>query len=206
MGYNFTTVNGVRISYLEKNNAAPNTLFFIHGNSCTSNFWRKQTASKLFSQYRTIAFDLPWHGQSDAGDWADCSLTGIARIMSGAVKNLNDGKPYMLVGVSLGTNIVAEMLYHDLEPVGVVLAGPCIMGKNHGLEKMVKKGTNVDVVFTSDAPQERVLEYARETSLSDDPDDIRAFVNDYHQTNKAFRGVLASSLVNYKDQVDIKIW
>ena len=71
------------------------------------------------------------------------------------------------------------------------------------LKKMVKKGTNVDVVFTSDAPQERVLEYARETSLSDDPDDIRAFVNDYHQTNKAFRGVLASSLVNYKDQVEI---
>ena len=135
MGYNFTTVNGVKIFYLEKNSAAPHTLFFIHGNSCTSSFWRKQTESELFSQYRIVAFDLPWHGQSDPADWSECSLTGIAKIMSEAVKNLMDDKSYMLIGVSLGTNIVAEMLYNDLDPVGVVLAGPCIMGKNHGFEK-----------------------------------------------------------------------
>jgi pimeloyl-ACP methyl ester carboxylesterase len=130
-------------------------------------------------------------------------LTGIAKIMTAAVKNLTDGKPFLLVGVSLGTNVLAEMLYNDISPAGVVLAGPCIMGKNHGFDKMVKKGTHVDVVFTADAPEDKILKYARETSLSEDPDDIRSFINDYKQTNREFRGVLASSLVNYRDQVDI---
>lgn len=203
MRNNITTVEGIDISFIEINATAPYTLFFIHGNSCSSSFWRKQTGSPLFSNYRMIAFDLPWHGKSGLPDWSDCSLTGLARVMSEAVKNLIDDKPYMLAGASLGTNVVAEMLYNDLQPDGVILAGPCLLGKNHALDNMVKKGTHVSAVFTSDAPEEDILTYAGETSLSKDPDDIRAFLDDYRNTNKQFRSTLAASLENYREQVDI---
>lgn len=196
MDKKYIDVEGIKLFYLEKNEAAKTTIFFLHGNSGSSNAWRKQWIDPLFSNYRLIAFDLPSHGKSDVAKETDCTLPGLARLLSSAVKQLSRNEPFILTGVSLATNIIAEMLAYDVKPAGIVLAGPCIAGGEFTLEKMVKPGTHVSVVFQDDAPAEEIDAYATETSLSDAEDDLDFFRQDYATVAKPFRSLLAQSIFN----------
>src|SRR5687767_1908484 len=119
-------IDNVPISYLEKNSDASLTLFFLHGNSCSANFWRKQYNSPLFSNYRLVAFDLPGHGESGMLRESECSLIGLSKIMNTAIKQLSNDTQYILIGASLATNVIAEMLCDDIHPRGIILAGPCL--------------------------------------------------------------------------------
>jgi pimeloyl-ACP methyl ester carboxylesterase len=196
MDNKYIKIEETQIFYLEKNKEATPILFFIHGNSCSSNTWRKQLNDPLFADYRLIAFDLPCHGKSDAAKEADCTLPGLARLISNGVKQLSQNKPFILAGVSLATNIIAEMLAYDVNPAGIVLAGPCIAGGEFTLQKMVKPGTHVAVVFEDDALMEDVKAYAKETSLSNAKDDLDYFLQDYVSVAKPFRSLLAQSIFN----------
>jgi len=189
-------VEGIQLSYLEENGDAKPTIFFLHGNSCSSSAWRKQLNDPLFVGYRLVAFDLPSHGKSDAAKEADCTLPGLARLLSNGVKQLSQNKPFILAGVSLATNIIAEMLAYDTQPNGIALAGPCIAGGEYTLDKMVKPGTHVGVVFQDDASSEEIDAYAKETSLSDAEDDLAFFMQDYATVAKPFRSLLAQSISN----------
>jgi len=42
MDKNYIDVEGIKLFYLEKNEATRLTIFFFHGNSGSSNAWRKQ--------------------------------------------------------------------------------------------------------------------------------------------------------------------
>src|SRR5579863_2300090 len=113
MDKKFISIEGIRIAYLEQNSRPENkTIFFIHGNSVSSRTWRKQLVDPLFSDHRLIAIDLPAHG--DSGTAADpahtYSLPMLANLMAKAVRLLANNQPFILAGVSLSTNIVAEML------------------------------------------------------------------------------------------------
>lgn len=205
MDKKYIDVEGIKLFYLEKNETDRPAIFFLHGNSCSSNAWRKQLYHPLFANYRLIAFDLPSHGKSGAANKADCTLPGLARLLSNGVKQLSQKKPFILVGVSLATNIIAEMLAYDVKPAGIVLAGPCIAGGEFTLEKMVKPGTHVGVVFQDDAPAEEIDAYAKETSLSNADDDLEFFRQDYATVVKPFRSLLAQSIFNNRmsNQVEL---
>lgn len=198
-------VDNVTISYLEKNKDASLTLFFFHGNSCSANFWRKQVNSPLFSDYRLVVFDLPGHGESGVPQDSKCSLIGLAQIMSEAVRQLSNNGQYILIGASLATNIVAEMLWRDMDPRGIILAGPCIIGDNYQIQNMLKENTHADVVFKMDVDDEELYQYAIETSISRSQEDINLFIEDFRKTNKTFRFLLAESLAKkvYNDQIDV---
>lgn len=203
--HNSIDVEGVTVHYLEKNKEASPTLFFLHGNSCSLNYWRKQIQSPLFSTYRLVAFDLPGHGKSGMPPDGECSLIGLAKIMVRAILQIADSKPFIVIGVSLATNMVAEMLYEKFYPVGIVLAGPCLVNEHYTVEKLVKPGTHVHVVFTEDAPAHEVHNYALETSLSRDEWDIKCFEDDYFSTQSRFRCLLAKSIGDkvYRDEIEI---
>ncbi len=196
MDKGYINVEGTRLFYVEKNEAAKPTIFFLHGNSCSSNAWRKQLNDPLFANHRLIAFDLPSHGKSDAAKAADCSLPGLAKLLSNAAKQLAQNRPFILAGVSLATNIIAEMLAYDIKPEGIVLAGSCIVGGEFTLEKMVKANTHVGVVFQDEASAEEVDAYAKETSLFGAKDDLEYFRQDYANVAKPFRSLLAQSIFN----------
>jgi pimeloyl-ACP methyl ester carboxylesterase len=196
MDNKYIKIEETRIFYLEKNNSAKDTVFFFHRNSGSSNAWRKQLNDPLFANYRLIAFDLPFHGKSDAAKAEDCSLPGLARLLSMAIKEISGKKSFILVGVSLATNIIAEMLAYNIGPAGIVLAGPCIAGGEFTLEKMVKPHTHVGVVFQDDALKEEVEAYAKETSLSHLKDDFDYFMQDYEAVEKPFRTLMAQSIFN----------
>lgn len=200
-------VGNLTIAYIEKNPGASHTIFFIHGNSVSKRCWRKQYNNSLLDNYRMVAIDLPSHGESGVIDEKDCNLPAIGSIMYNAVNLLSDGKPFLLAGISLSTNIIAEMLVHDIYPAGLLLAGPCIVGKDHLPGNFIKENTHVGVVFTDVAAEQDVLSYAEETSSSSEISDINIFIEDYHAVKPSFRSLLAQSIVSatYSDEIDLLI-
>lgn len=205
MKRHFIIVDSISIAYCEKNATASKTIFFIHGNSGSKNSWRKQFDSGALSAYRLIAFDLPAHGESGVLDEVFYTLIEIAKLMSKAITMLAGLNPYIISGVSLGTNIVAEMLSFDVHPLGLILAGPCIVGENLGVEKFVKQNIHVGVVFTDMADFEDIKIYATETSLSESIEDMNYFFEDYNAVLSPFRSALGKSIAEkkYVDEIEI---
>jgi pimeloyl-ACP methyl ester carboxylesterase len=205
MKVNFIEVNKIRLAHFEKNSDANQTIFFIHGNSVSKRSWRKQYNSPVLSDYRMIAIDLPSHGDSNEGIESFYTLKGLAGIMSNTVGQLAAGKPYILVGISLSTNIIAEMLAFDVKPEGLVLAGPCIVGKGYEVSQFVKPNTHVGVVFTDHSDENDILSYAHETSASRDPNDVEIFMEDFKSVKGNFRSPLAKSIMSgeYSDEIEL---
>lgn len=199
----FVLVDNCKIAYFEKNPDSAQTIFFIPGNSVSKRVWRKQMNSAELSPYRLIAIDFPAHGDSDAMDERYYTFIGLAEILSKVITALSDDKPYILAGVSLGTNIIAEMLAFDLVPIGLVLAGPCVFGENYKVEQIAKPGTHVGVAFTDESDENEVLSYAHETSLSEYGDDLEIFFEDFRSVKAPFRSALGKSIFegNFKDEL-----
>jgi len=188
-------VNGINIAYLEKNTTAENILFFIHGNSLSKESWSKQYHSDLFSAYHIIAIDLPGHGDSEAAPNPEESyhVAALADTLQQVIQQLSNRKPYILAGLSLATNIIAEMPPQAFPPTGLVLASPCVTGTGFPLEQVFKTGNHVSVVFTN-AAEEEVEAYATEAMRHPSKEDLELFLNAYYSTDKKFRSTLAASV------------
>ena len=198
-------ISDIKISYLIKNESAVNTIFFIHGNSISSRTWMKQLESPLFKDYRLIAFDLPAHGESQASPHPenDYSMPGLAIVMTLAVAALVGDSPYILSGVSLGSNIVAEMLHFNIIPDGIVLAGTSVIGRKYTQEKFVKPDTHVFVALKDQSVEDEVRNYAAEEMLTSNENDVEEFVEDYYRVKFPFRSFLKSSIEqkHYSDEI-----
>jgi pimeloyl-ACP methyl ester carboxylesterase len=202
----FLDLDGIQLYYCEKNSSAPYSLFFIHGNSVSHHTWRKQWDDPLFSACRLVAIDLPAHGASaPAPDpAATYTLPALGALLARAVKQLAGNKPYIVAGISLATNIIAEMLAHDVKPAGLVLASSCIVGKEIPVDRLIKPGTHVAVVFTDAAAAEDVKMYGQEASLSSE-EDLQLFLEDYFKVAAPFRSLLGQSIAEqrYNDQLSL---
>lgn len=208
MDKNFIEVDGIKITYFEKNGQQDRpTIFFYHGNSVSSRTWRKQLNDPLFDEYRLVAIDLPAHGHSGVANDPHHAYTlpKLANIMAKALHQLTNGMPYVVAGVSLSTNIVAEMLVFETAPRGVILAGPSVVGAGISVQNIIKAGTHVGVVFTDDPDMDDVKSYAEETSLSRDENDLQIFMEDFRGVQKPFRSALGQSIANadYSDEIAI---
>lgn len=207
MQSSFLQLEGIRLHYIEKNAAAPVSIFFIPGNSVSCYTWKKQWESPLFSDYRIIAIDLPGQGLSGPAPDPERSynLPALGALMAAIIELLSNDKPFFLAGISLGTNIAAEALNHLTDPLGLVLAGPSLVGSGIGVGHLILPDTHVSVVFSDEASEDDVQAYAKETSISDDPADYQSFLDDYDQTQKPFRSVLGGQIAagNYSDHIAI---
>jgi pimeloyl-ACP methyl ester carboxylesterase len=201
----YITINNTNLAFELQNPEAARTLFFIHGNSTSSRTWRYQLNSPMFREYRLIALDLPAHGKSEADPEKAYSLHALGATMAMAVKDLSDDKPFILIGISLGTNIVAEMLSYQLKPIGIVLASPCVVGKDFTLESMVLPGADTSAIFLDQPLNTTLLKYAQLTSSSTKDDDLALFLEDYHRVKNPFRSILFESIVagKFSDQIEL---
>lgn len=202
----YLSANDLQIAYCIHNPTHSNTIFFIHGNSSSSAVWRNQVKCTLLASYRLITIDLPSHGNSAAIDAeGDFSLPAIAKIVGAAINQLINDQPYIICSVSLGTNMVAEMLADNFVPQGLLLAGPCIVGNNFGMEKMILQGADVTAVFAENLPEAAILEYALIISSSKDEKDVQFFLADYNSVKGKFRSSLYGTIAagSYNDQVAI---
>jgi pimeloyl-ACP methyl ester carboxylesterase len=190
------TIKGIRIAYFEQNPDCKNTIFFIHGNSLSSASWMKQFNSEVLSKYRLIAFDLPAHGDSSASPEPDnhYSFSSLASIATLLVEQLETG-PYIICGVSLGTNIMAEMIPFGIDPAGLFFAGSCLMGEGIGLERIALPGADLSVFFSDAAEDAAVMKYRSQTSLSEDLSDAQSFLADFKRVQTPFRTRFINSIM-----------
>jgi len=192
----FITVEGIRLAYLEKNPAGEKTIFFIHGNSSSFNIWRAQFASELLSCYRLVAFDLPAHGGSASSH--DYSLPGLGRVMAMAVSQLAGGQEYIISGVSLGVNIVAEMLGQPVKPKGIVAFSSCAIGGAYTMEVVFRPGVDMRVSVEDDVSKEELQQYWTEAKLclhDEDNEKYQVFEKDYFTIKDNFRSKMFASIM-----------
>lgn len=194
----YILIDGIRIAYYEQNPQSEHTIFFIHGNSASSAAWSKQFASPMLVHYRLIAFDLPAHGRSSVSPDPenDYGLKGLGRIMAKAVQAFSSEDNYILCGVSLGTNIIAEMIACGINPKGLVLAGSCIIGGDYSLDRVFLPGIDTAFLFQDFPPAETVEKGYKAVLSTTDIDDLQQIIKDYFSVQAPFRSSLLQSITN----------
>ena len=206
MQTSFIEIDDIKIAFIERNSTAHKSIFFIHGNSVNKSCWYKQLDSDVLKDFRLIAFDLPGCGDSDKAlhPSQNYTLKGLAAFAIKIIDALHQNKPYIIAALSLGTNILAEML-PAIQPAGIVMAGPSITGKNIGLNKIAKPGTHVGVVFTEEVQKEAVFEYAKEVMINATTEDRQQFTDSYYSTDTRLRTTIAACIAagDYSDEVDL---
>ena len=119
-------VNGRNIHYAEVGDGDKPTLFFIHGSPaswhCFDNYMQD---TALLRCYRIIAIDRPGFGFSDFGEATTVSMQAV--LVGALVTKLQNGKPFYVIGHSLGgplaTKITAQ---HPNEVNGLVLLAAAV--------------------------------------------------------------------------------
>lgn len=108
----FCPLNGLEISYQEVNPNAQNVVLFIHGNSSSKTVFKHQLSSKLFENFRLIAFDLPGHGESSRSSASDAySIPWYSKILSSFIDKMNLNN-VILAGHSLGGHVAMGSCNH----------------------------------------------------------------------------------------------
>ena len=116
--------DGYKIHYVETGNSQNPTLFFIHGSPGSWNAFKEYLKDTLLlKKYRMIAIDRPGFGFSDFGDAQNLKVQ--SQRISEFIKKIDNKKPLILVGHSVGGPVVVQLavdnpsLYKRL----VILAG-----------------------------------------------------------------------------------
>lgn len=129
-------VDGINIGY-SLNGTDKRTIVFVHGNSSCKEAFLQQLDCADLRGFRTLALDLPGHGESeDATDPArSYTVPGYAALVQNFLTHMSIEKP-ILVGWSLGGHIVLEMIAQGSDARGVLITGTPPVGP--GEECLVK--------------------------------------------------------------------
>ncbi|MBC7422701.1 MAG: alpha/beta hydrolase [Ferruginibacter sp.] len=201
----YVNIDDFTVAYRVENPAQEKTIFFIHGNSCSSRSWNNQIKNEALSGYRLIALDLPDHGNSQAIDPTKFSVEVMAAIVGSAIRKLCQDKPFIICAISLGTNIVAELLDESIKPKGLLFAGPCIMGEGFEMTKLANQSADLKALFTDEVPEDKVIAYFDIASFSQNEEDKKIFVEDFFSVKNNFRPLLFGVLTAGLLQDEIKL-
>jgi pimeloyl-ACP methyl ester carboxylesterase len=199
----FLDIDGTKIFYTEKNKGAAQTIFFIHGNSGSHDTWKQQFNSSLLSSYRLIAFDLPAHGLSDEAVAVTdgYALPGVGKLMAKAITRLINGKPFILAGVSLGTNVVGEILPFVEKPAGIILVSPSIISSVADLQKAFLPNPNAGTLFSDNASVEDIRKLVTDFFFTPESNTINVNVQDYMAVKAPFRSLLLQNAFKVSDEI-----
>lgn len=188
----YIQIDHCKIAYIEKNKDAPFVIFFIHGNSGSSQMWIKQINADILSGYRLIAVDLPGHGSSSSSNSPldDYSPIGTALLLSKAIRAVAGSYPFLLVGFSYGTNVIAEMLNFGLKPNGIVLIGSSVFGEGYGMEKVFVQTDTPSILFYNETDNEIVKEWLANLLNPGTEEDLQNLIDDYLKVSPHFKPAL----------------
>ncbi len=188
----FVEIDNCKIACIEKNKNSNRLIFFIHGNSGSSRMWTKQFNAPKLSGFRLIAIDLPGHGSSSFSDnpMTYYSPTGTAILLSKAIKEIAGSHPFLLVGFSYGTNVIAEMLNFGLKPNGIVLIGSSVMGEGYGMEKVFAQTDTPSILFYNETDNEIIKEWFTNELILATEEDVQNLMNAYLQVSLDFKPAL----------------
>lgn len=204
---NIITLNGISISYLVANPAQSKTIFYVHGNSNSADLWQKQMSDPSLANYRHIAFDLPAHGASgnSAEPDTDYAVTGLGQIIATGIKALAAGSENVIIGISLGTNVVAEALAFALPVQGVILVSPYVIGGAYTLQSIINPAFDTSILFTDIASEQSLHVLFRSLLSTTDEETIKLFVEDFQIVRAPFRSAVLQTYLDGKISDEIQI-
>ncbi|HET9745802.1 MAG TPA: alpha/beta hydrolase [Chitinophagaceae bacterium] len=206
MAEKFIPINDLTLAYREANSDKKKVILFIHGNSGSSRMWQKQFVSDTLDNYRLIAVDLPGHGKSSTSKRPeeDYSPIGTAKILSYVLNKLAPDEPFVLVGFSYGTNLIAEMLPHHINPAGLVLLGPCVLGENYGIEKVFVPRPTPSIFLYNEPNRNAVENFLNDSIDPKNRQDLLNSIEDYLNVDPLFKPTIFQTATEGKITDEIK--
>ncbi|MBO8170801.1 MAG: alpha/beta hydrolase [Bacillaceae bacterium] len=125
--HKFSSINGVRLHYVEKGEPYQDPLLFIHGLGAYSYTWRKNLGP-LSRQFHVIALDLKGFGFSDKPREQGYSLSSHTELVRSFIDNLGVA-PVNIAGNSMGGEIALRLAgrYPDRVNKLVLIAPSCFI-------------------------------------------------------------------------------
>lgn len=101
-------INGFPLHYALSGNDTMPTLLFVHGTPGSWDAFKHYLKNKeLLQHYRLIAVDRPGFGYSDFGN--AMNLTAQTEIMAAWMDSINNNKPFIIIGHSLGGPLAVKL-------------------------------------------------------------------------------------------------
>lgn len=201
----FLETDGTNIFLQQSGDVTSPAIIFIHGASISSKTWYHQFDNEqLVKNFCLYAFDLPGHGQSDKLKNADdYSLKSLGKIVVDIIEQLHV-KEYILVTLSMASNIVAECVGGLKNCKGIFMAGPSLLGKNFPVTSLLKQYPYTQLLTSASAAKDELNGYARYVMYYPSEKDIQMFSDDYENTDANFRLSIGKVLEegDYSDEVE----
>ena len=200
----YINLEGVRISYLQKNARAEKIIFFFHGNCNSADLWVNQFSYSALNDYALIAFDLPAHGFSEIPqDVTKCNLLWLAAILSKCILEISAGRRYILCGLSLGGNVIAEMLATNIDPSALIFVGSNFVGDDVTPSDIITDALVNEVLYTNTASLADVQFYMQRASVVKNRNNQTLLLKDYQQVDSRFRDAFPASVArgDYSDEI-----
>jgi pimeloyl-ACP methyl ester carboxylesterase len=196
----------LHVAFTEANSGAKKTILFIHGNSGSANSWTDQLNDLIFSEYHLVALDLPGHGDSSASlrPEEDYSIPGMGKVMADSIVKMNLTTPYILVGFSLGSNVVTEMVPY-LKPSGIVLVSSSVIGGDYTLQEAFQEGLDGAVFFADGADHESIAKAIQKAFFNNHKNTGEVLINDYKATKPGFRPTMLKTYLEGKISNEIRL-
>jgi pimeloyl-ACP methyl ester carboxylesterase len=198
------TLDNIFISYLEHGEENQGTILFIHGNSNSANLWHNQFSNPDWKEYRIIALDLPGHGQSSALE--NYSLLSLCDIVAKWINEVCKQQSYLLCGLSLGGNIIAEILPSlNNRPKGICLVSSNPVGKNVRPDEVIADPLVQEVLFAENSSMLSISNYLKKSSLNFDTANQEFLLLDYLKVDSLFRVDFPASVAagKFSDEISI---
>ena len=177
-------VDGLTIN-TRRSGEGRDTILFVHGNSCSSEFWNSQLNNlDLRQDFSLIAIDLPGHGDSGRSD--DYSLKFLADVLARTIQELSLNR-YVLVGLSYGTALIAETAPKLKNCNGYFLASPNITSDDFPPNRYIIPFPELLTMISATVDKETLRRFA--AHLAGDPSSplVDEFCKSYEETDPMFR-------------------
>jgi len=173
-----------------------NFVLFLHGSCMDADSWATQLECKeLAEKYKLIAFDLPGHGKSDRySEFNSFNYRPpkLAELIQPILKSFNI-KRFVLCGLSLGTNIIAEITKPIEGCTGILLGSVCIVNDQFPLTSILTPGPNGHVMVTANPGDHQLRDYM--FSHAKTIEQAERYARAYRSTDPAFRLELGQTII-----------
>ena len=144
------------------------TIVFLHGDGIAGWMWDKQV--EAFNDYHCIVIDLPEHGKS--AHVKPFTVKGTAKIVIDIIRNQAHGGKAHLVGISLGAQIIIQILSMAPEVVDHALISGALVRNSQPTETFLKLLNHLIKVYLPDKNKTiRIMSYVRSYNI---PKDLRS--------------------------------
>ena len=190
-------IDGLKIVYNESGNLLGPAIVFVHGANLSSEMWRDQISEGSLQQFRLITFDLPGHGKSDRSQESrkHYSLKGLSEILIKVLEKLGLSE-FVLIGLSLGTNLIAEGIARIKNCKGIVLAAPCLLSDEFPVEKLLIPSP-YGHVFATAFPSESDISGFVKLMMTNLPEEyFDSSIQDFKATDPNYRLTIGESIAS----------